>query len=265
MLKTESFFDLSNFTHRELFSGSEFVWDGLKALKKYIAAWDFGTIDKIQYGVPLPGALVMHENKFYKGDDFEIIFEDATKGKLKVFENGRELPGAAVIMAGAVLIGTEISIAPGVLIESGAYVKGPVIIGENAEIRQGAYLRGNCIIGKRCVVGHVTEVKHSVMLDDAKAGHFAYLGDTILGNDVNLGAGTKMANLRLVGGEVQVRTENGTIATGLRKLGAILGDHVQTGCNSVTNPGTLLGKKSFVLPNVTVPSGYHRNNSLIRS
>ena len=101
-------------------------------------------------------------------------------------------------------------------------------------------------------------------MDGAKAGHFAYLGDSILGNQVNLGAGTKLANLRFIKGEVTVTTPGGQVKTGLRKLGAILGDNVQTGCNSVTNPGALIGKKSMVIPNTTVPSGYHVNNSLIR-
>jgi len=101
-------------------------------------------------------------------------------------------------------------------------------------------------------------------MDDAKAGHFAYLGDSILGNRVNLGAGTKMANLRFTGGEVPIRTPDGTISSGLRKLGAVLGDDVQTGCNSVTNPGTLIGKGSVLMPNTTSPSGYHPPNSLIR-
>ncbi|MDP2107388.1 MAG: hypothetical protein Q8J76_15425, partial [Desulfobulbaceae bacterium] len=103
-----------------------------------------------------------------------------------------------------------------------------------------------------------------IFLNDAKAGHFAYLGDSILGNHVNLGAGTKLANLRFTGGEVPVKTPNGTMATGLRKFGAIMADNVQTGCNSVTNPGALLGKRSMLLPNTTSPSGYHPPNSIIK-
>ncbi len=101
-------------------------------------------------------------------------------------------------------------------------------------------------------------------MDGAKAGHFAYLGDSILGRDVNLGAGTKLANLRFTAGNVSVKTSNGPVDSGLRKFGALLGDGVQTGCNSVTNPGTILGKKSILLPNTTAPSGLHRKNSLIR-
>jgi NDP-sugar pyrophosphorylase family protein len=150
------------------------------------------------------------------------------------------------------------------LIEPGAFIKSPTILGDQTEVRHGAYIRGNCLIGRNCVVGHVTELKHTIFLDGAKAGHFAYLGDSILGNRVNLGAGTKLANLRFIKGDVSIATSKGMIKTGLRKLGAILGDQVQTGCNSVTNPGVLLGKKSMVIPNTTVPSGYHPDSSLIR-
>ncbi|NOX25289.1 MAG: hypothetical protein GXP59_04080, partial [Deltaproteobacteria bacterium] len=127
-----------------------------------------------------------------------------------------------------------------------------------------AYIRGYCLTGRRCVIGHTTEVKHTIFLDDVKAGHFAYIGDSIMGNQVNLGAGTKMANLRFTSGEVPIRTVDGVIASGLRKLGAILADGAQTGCNSVTNPGTLLGKKSILMPNITAKSGYHPPHSLIR-
>ena len=167
-------------------------------------------------------------------------------------------------MAGAVLMGEGIRIGEGVLVEPGALIKGPALIGDLSEIRQAAYLRGYCVIGRRCVVGHATEVKHSVFLDDAKAGHFAYLGDSILGCDVNLGAGTKCANLRFLPGNVMVGTESGRVDSGLRKLGAILGDRVQTGCNSVTSPGTVMGPDSLLLPNATAASGVHPAKSLLR-
>jgi NDP-sugar pyrophosphorylase family protein len=163
-----------------------------------------------------------------------------------------------------VLVGSRFHFGEGVLVEAGAFLKEPAIIGDQTEVRQGAYLRGYCLVGKRCVVGHATEVKHSIMLDDAKAGHFAYLGDSILGNQVNLGAGTKLANLRFQSGEVSIKTADGPMATGLKKLGCIFGDHCQTGCNSVTNPGTLLGKGCMLLPNATAPSGYHPAKTLLR-
>lgn len=150
---------------------------------------------------------------------------------------------------GAHLIHPElISIGKGTIIEPGAYIKGPCIIGEECQVRQGAYIRGNVIVGNHCVVGHDTEMKSVIMLDHANAAHFAYLGDSILGNRVNLGAGTKCANLRLDHGEVILHLDGERIPTGLKKLGAILGDDTQLGCNSVTNPGTVTGKAVFCYP-----------------
>lgn len=266
MLSVASFFDISEFGHAELFKDGEYAWNALSLLKSYMADQLYPKLDPdlIEPGIPLKQTVVLFAGAFKNASGLEIEFGDVNRGKLRVTQDGRPLAGASVIMAGAVLLGDKIKIGQGVLIESGAFIKSPVIIGDRTEVRQGAYLRGHCLIGAGCVAGHVTEVKHSIFLNGAKAGHFAYLGDSIIGNQVNLGAGTKLANLRFTGGEVPVKTPGGSINTGLRKLGAILGDHTQTGCNSVTNPGTLLGRKSLVLPNRTVPSGYHRENSLIK-
>lgn len=266
MLTADSFFDLSGFAHRRLFQTGTYVWDGLKNLRHYMDNCAYpDTISAVHtINGPVATDIVVYENSVIDGRETIITFGDVSKGGLEVHRAGKRLEGASVIMAGAVLIGDRIKIGRGVLIEAGALIKSPAIIGDRTEVRQGAYMRGHCLIGAGCVVGHTTEVKHSIFLDAAKAGHFAYLGDSIIGNQVNLGAGTKIANLRFTSGEVPVKTPDGTISTGLRKLGAILGDHVQTGCNSVTNPGTLLGKKSIVLPNTTAPSGYHDNCSLIK-
>lgn len=156
------------------------------------------------------------------------------------------------VETGAYLINPEeISIGKGTIVEPGAYISGPCIIGENCQIRHGAYVRGNVITGNKCVIGHATEVKNSIFLDGAQAGHFAYVGDSILGNRVNLGAGTKCANLRFDGSTIPVLWNTKRVDSGLRKFGAILGDCVQTGCNSVTNPGTLMGKKSCLAPCAT--------------
>ncbi|PIE63930.1 MAG: hypothetical protein CSA26_10605 [Desulfobacterales bacterium] len=148
------------------------------------------------------------------------------------------------------------------IISYGDATKGKLIVTENGQPLEGAsvIMAGATIVG----VGHTTEVKHSIFLNDAKAGHFAYLGDSILGNNVNLGAGTKFANLRFVPGNVNIRVDGKNIASGLRKIGAILGDNAQTGCNSVTNPGTIIGKKCMLMPNTTAPSGYHPPGSLIK-
>lgn len=266
ILSAKTFFDIEDFTHKELFGSEAPVWSALKNLKGYMNDQPYPEIpaELIVTDQPLQKTVVYFEDSFWDSEELNIEFGDATKGKLKVFRNGQELSGASVIMAGTVLSGRQFQFGKGILVESGAFIKSPAIIGDMTEVRQGAYLRGDCLIGDRCVVGHVTEVKHSIFLDDAKAGHFAYLGDSILGNDVNLGAGTKLANLRLISGDVQIRTKEGPVSTGLRKLGAILGDKTQSGCNSVTNPGTLLGKKSMIMPNTTAPSGYHSSSSLIR-
>jgi bifunctional N-acetylglucosamine-1-phosphate-uridyltransferase/glucosamine-1-phosphate-acetyltransferase GlmU-like protein len=266
MLRASSFFDLSEFSAKEVFAGSKYAWDGLKNLKTHMNQAVYGPFSHrdLKDGVPLLSPLIYHEQRLQDADDCTITYGDATKDKLVVIRNGEELSGASVIMAGVVITGSRILLGKGVLIESGALIKEPVIIGDRTEVRQGAYLRGYCLVGKRCVVGHTTEVKHSIFLNDAKAGHFAYLGDSILGGDANLGAGTKFANLRFLPGNVQVKTENGTIDSGLRKFGAILGDRAQTGCNSVTNPGTMIGREGILMPNTTAPSGYHPAGTVIR-
>ncbi len=149
----------------------------------------------------------------------------------------------------AYLINPEsISIGKGTKVEPGAYIEGPCIIGENCEIRHGAYIRPGVITGNSCVIGHATEVKHSIFLNGAKAAHFNYVGDSILGDGVNLGAGAKLANFRLDGKEVIIYLNNERIASGLKKLGAIIGDRANLGCNCVTNPGTIIGKLASCFP-----------------
>jgi NDP-sugar pyrophosphorylase family protein len=169
----------------------------------------------------------------------------------------RSLPG--VILQG------QVYISEGVTIEPTAMIQGPTYIGPGSEIRHGAYIRGTTYIGKDCVVGHTTEVKGSCFLDGAKAGHFAYVGDCVLGREVNLGAGTKIANLRLKQDEVYYKDPSTGLRmpSGLRKFGAILGDHVQTGCNSVLSPGSLLLPHTGVFPCVhfhgTCTQGFIKN------
>ena len=265
MLTPSSFFDLTLFEHKELFADAAYVWDGLQHLKSYMDSKKYSReFFSFTPNEPFTKTVVLYDNTAMSAEGLTINFGDATKGKLKVYKGSAQLEGASVIMAGALFTGDKILIGKGVLVESGAFIQSPAIIGDQTVVRQGAYMRGYCLIGKKCVVGHVTEVKHTIFFDGAKAGHFAYLGDSILGNEVNLGAGTKLANLRFMSGNVQVKTPNDLIDTGLRKFGAILADHVQTGCNAVTSPGTILGKQSMLLPNVTAPSGLHRNHSFIR-
>jgi len=149
----------------------------------------------------------------------------------------------------------SISIGKGVVIEPGAYIQGPCIIGDNSTIRHGAYIRGHVITGEACVIGHDSEIKHSILLNHASAPHFNYVGDCILGNGVNLGAGVKCANFRLDHQLVPVVIDGKKIVTRLKKFGAIIGDGTQIGCNCVTNPGSLIGKNVLSHPCLSI-GGY---------
>lgn len=192
------------------------------------------------------------------------IRPSGAKNTVQAFEGNRPLEDAAIIMPGAYLFDDKIIIGARSVVEPGALIKGPTVIGTDTEVRQGAYLRGDCLIGNQCVVGHTTEVKNAIMLDGAQAGHFAYIGDSILGKDVNLGAGTKLANLKMIPGNVMIAINRKYYNTGRRKLGAILGDNTETGCNSVTSPGTLMQPSSIVYAGVSVPGGYYPEKSYVR-
>lgn len=158
----------------------------------------------------------------------------------------------------------KISIGSGTIIEPGAYIQGPCIIGRDCQIRSGAYIRGNVLIADQCVVGHSTEVKHSIFLSQAKASHFNYVGDSILGVDVNLGAGVKCANYRLDQQCVIAYFDQQRIKTKLKKLGACIGDHSQIGCNTVINPGSCIGKNVICHPNLTL-QGHIPQKSLVKA
>lgn len=201
----------------------------------------------------------------YNGEVREDLEVKTTgpKNSVQVYLKGEILEGPAVILPGAYLFDDQVILGPGTVVEPGALLKGPVVIGKNSEVRQGAYIRGDCLVGDGCVVGHATEAKGSIFLKGAKAGHFAYIGDSILGQDVNLGAGTKLANLKMIPGTVSVAAAGKRHDTGRRKIGAILGDKTETGCNSVTSPGTLMGPRSVVYPAIAVPGGYYPGRTII--
>jgi UDP-N-acetylglucosamine diphosphorylase / glucose-1-phosphate thymidylyltransferase / UDP-N-acetylgalactosamine diphosphorylase / glucosamine-1-phosphate N-acetyltransferase / galactosamine-1-phosphate N-acetyltransferase len=149
-----------------------------------------------------------------------------------------------VEIEGAVYIGKNVKIEPGV------YIKGPAFISANSELRHTSYIREYSYIGEKCVVGHATEVKHSFFFDGAKASHFAYVGNSILGRNVNLGAGTRLANFKLNRGKVSFTHPftKEKINSGTNKFGAILGDNSQTGCNCVLSPGTITLPNTLLLP-----------------
>jgi len=177
------------------------------------------------------------------------------------------LPSQAIEIAldpRVILSGDRIAIGKGTRIAPGATIEGPVRIGENCEIRSGAYLRGGVWLGDGCVVGANVEVKRAIFLDGAKAPHLSYVGDSILGAGVNLGAGTILSNFRHDGGEISIPDGTARIATGCRKLGALLGDGVATGCNSVLNPGAIVGARTRLYTGIQLRSGVWPADSLVR-
>jgi UDP-N-acetylglucosamine diphosphorylase / glucose-1-phosphate thymidylyltransferase / UDP-N-acetylgalactosamine diphosphorylase / glucosamine-1-phosphate N-acetyltransferase / galactosamine-1-phosphate N-acetyltransferase len=152
---------------------------------------------------------------------------------------------------GTAYIGERVSIGEGTVLEDVVMIVGPAIIGKNCQIRHNAYIRQNVIIGDDCVVGNATEIKNSILFNKAQAPHFNYVGDSILGFKAHIGAGVKISNFKVFPGNITVEMEGRPFDTGLRKFGALLGDHCEVGCNAVLSPGSILGRESVVYPNVT--------------
>lgn len=133
-----------------------------------------------------------------------------------------------------------------------AYIHGPAIIDEDAEIRHCAFIRGNAIVGKGAVVGNSTELKNVILFNKVQVPHYNYVGDSILGYKAHMGAGSITSNVKSDKTPVTIKTEEGCVETGLKKFGAMLGDEVEVGCNSVLNPGTVIGKRASVYPTSAV-------------
>lgn len=226
MLTPIDFFDLSAAETAVFFEGCEFVWDAIPAIAAHTAR------------------LV--------GNEQTILGE---------------------VMPGAYLSDRPIYIAEGARIEPGAYVHGPAYIGPNAVVRHGAFVRENVIMLDGSILGHASEAKNSLFLPKSAAPHFNYVGDSILGHHVNLGAGTKLSNLGMLSEKDKQSGKRPSIVlmiddepydTGLAKLGAILGDDAQTGCNSVLNPGCVIGKRTLIYANLSLRKGYHPADSIVK-
>lgn len=160
----------------------------------------------------------------------------------KLLENGIE--GFTEISDG-VLVGENVTISPT------AVINAPAIIGSGTEIRPGAFIRGNVITGENCVIGNSSEFKNCILLDNVQAPHYNYIGDSVLGNYSHTGAGVICSNLKSDGKNIVVHGDT-DYETGLRKIGAILADHADIGCQCVLNPGTVIGKNTSVYPLTSV-------------
>ncbi len=163
--------------------------------------------------------------------------------------------------------GENIWVGKGTTIAENAQIEGPVIIGCNCEIRHNAFIRGKAVIGNNCVIGNSTEVKNSFLFNNVQAPHFNYVGDSIMGYKSHIGAGVILSNVKSIPGNVVVKVGEEVIETGLRKFSAVLGDKAEVGCNSVLNPGTVVGRGSVIYPlsNVrgVVPSNYIFKNGVL--
>lgn len=225
MLQPKHFFALDGIAS-SLFQSCEYVWDVLPQIKKFV--------------------------------------QQLTSNKQTIL---------GTVMDGAWLGDAPIFIGEGARIEPTAYIQGPAYIGAGAVVRHGAFVRENVIMLDGAVLGHASEAKNSILFNNAHAPHFNYVGDSVLGNGVNLGAGTKLSNLgmlsvkdRATGKRPTIKIKIGTqqYDTGIAKMGAILGDNAQTGCNAVLNPGCLVAPNTLIYANTSLRKGYYASDSLVK-
>lgn len=164
--------------------------------------------------------------------------------------------------------GENIWVAKSAKVAPTAFLNGPLIIDEGAEIRHCAFIRGNAIVGKNCVVGNSTELKNVILFNSVQVPHYNYVGDSVLGYKSHMGAGSITSNVKSDKTLVVVKDNGEEIKTGLKKFGAMLGDYVEVGCNSVLNPGTVIGTHTNVYPlssarGVIPPHSIYKNRSEI--
>lgn len=158
----------------------------------------------------------------------------------------------------------DVLVGEGTVIYPTASITGPTIIGKNSEVRPGAFIRGSVLIGDECVIGNSSEFKNCVMMRHCQSPHYNYVGDSILGNFAHTGAGVICSNLRSDNKPVKIHADDGDIETGIRKIGAIIGDHGDIGCQSVLNPGTIIGQNTQVYP-LTMCRGVYPSDSIVKS
>ncbi|OGL44884.1 MAG: hypothetical protein A2161_20885 [Candidatus Schekmanbacteria bacterium RBG_13_48_7] len=255
---SDYFSEFEEFEHAKLFKGVKDPWKILSKIPAYIAGWfREREKEKVGYQSVLTGVTFHKISSIDEPGNYECMI---------AVQYPVRLSNAVFLKPWNIFIGN------GTILESNTIIKSPAIIGNNCQIRHTAYLRGNIIMGDNCVAGHSTEIKNSIFMNNACAGHFAYIGDSILGTDVNLGAGTKLANLQFRTQDekksrkirsIVLKCGQKKIDTELKKFGAVIGDYVETGCNSVLAPGVMLGKNSWVFPNTFVTKGLYAPDSHI--
>lgn len=223
---TSDYFDLSQTEYANLFDDITYIWDAVHQITPYI----------------------------------QLRFATDRKPNITTID----LPDGVRYGSPDIYVGQDVRIEPDV------FIKGPAIIDDGAFIGHGAFIRDYVLIGKGAVVGHSTEVKHAVLMEKASAPHFTYVGDSILGQRVNLGAGAKLSNFPVKFMNVDplptihLTVNDEVIDTRLSKFGAILGDDVNLGCNSVTNPGVVVGARTWVYPLASLSKGIYPPDTVIK-
>ncbi|MCQ2492511.1 MAG: UDP-N-acetylglucosamine pyrophosphorylase [Lachnospiraceae bacterium] len=144
-----------------------------------------------------------------------------------------------------------------------AYINGPCIIGKDTEVRQCAFIRGNALVGEGCVVGNSTELKNVIIFNNVEVPHYNYVGDSILGYHSHMGAGSITSNIKADRKNIEIMCDGEKVATGMRKIGAILGDWVEIGCGTILNPGSIVGHNSNVYP-LSMVRGYVEKESIYK-
>jgi NDP-sugar pyrophosphorylase family protein len=190
-----------------------------------------------------------------KQTDHAAIFHDVTNAweilpKLAAYIEQQVVPANFGTVVGDPMIGEQVYIGRDTVIDPGAYIKGPAWIGPNCQIRHGAFIRENVIIGAGSVIGNSCEIKNSFLFNNCQVPHFNYVGDSILGAKAHLAAGVIISNLKLNSDFITIRMGDVVVETGLRKFGALVGDGVEIGCNTVINPGSILGRNSLIYPSI---------------
>jgi NDP-sugar pyrophosphorylase family protein len=160
--------------------------------------------------------------------------------------------------------GEDIWVAKSAKVFDSAYLHGPCIIGPDTEVRQCAFIRGKALVGAGCVVGNSTELKNVILFDGVQVPHYNYVGDSVLGFKAHMGAGSITSNVKSDKKLVTVHTGSGRIETNMKKVGAMLGDHVEVGCNTVLNPGTVVGRGTNIYP-LSMVRGFVPANSICKN
>ena len=246
----------SNLANAGIYVFSKGVFDKIKQTKSSVRGeWEL--TDAITMlaneGKMVLAVQLSKDDWFDVGRPWDLL--DATSWALK--NMAHKVLGT--IEQGAYLIG-PVTVAESARIRSGAYIEGPVFIDEEADIGPNCYIRSGTSLGQKTRVGNGCEIKNSILMDGTHVGHLSYVGDSILGEKCNLGAGTIMANLRLDNGHIKMMVKNRIVDTGRRKLGAILGDNVKTGINSLFMPGVKVGINSWIGANFMVERDIQANS-----